>query len=239
LKEHLIATAVVPEQPKEGFRPVAAAWHTVVILAAIAAAAIRGSLSAEHMRSLGNADRVKIYERTIFFEWLMLALVLLGVWLKGSSLLTVLGEKWRSAGRLLRDVGIGVVFLLATIAVTSIFGSHRGGGDKAVQFLLPQGRREALLWVLLSVSAGICEEAVYRGYLQKQFMALTKNVPAGIVLSSLIFGAAHSYQGFARASQIAMLGAMGGVLAYMRRSVRPGMIAHALQDVLGGFLGGR
>jgi membrane protease YdiL (CAAX protease family) len=39
-----------------------------------------------------------------------------------------------------------------------------------------------VLWVALS-SAGICEEAVYRIYLQKQFIALTRNVPAGIILS--------------------------------------------------------
>jgi hypothetical protein len=92
------------------------------------------------------------------------------------------------------------------------------------------------LWVALSITAGICEEAVYRGYMQKQFMALTRSVPAGIVLSAAAFGAAHSYQGFARASLIGVMGAMGGILAYWCRSVRPGMIAHALQDVLGGLV---
>ena len=37
-------------------------------------------------------------------------------------------------------------------------------------------------------------------------------------------------------SIISLMGAMSGVLAYWRRSVRPGMIAHALQDVLGAFI---
>jgi membrane protease YdiL (CAAX protease family) len=92
------------------------------------------------------------------------------------------------------------------------------------------------LWVVLSVTAGICEEAVYRGYLQKQFMALTKSVPAGIFFPALAFGAAHSYQGWARASLIGVMGAMSGILAYWCGSVRPGMIAHTLQDVLGGFV---
>jgi membrane protease YdiL (CAAX protease family) len=72
--------------------------------------------------------------------------------------------------------------------------------------------------------------------LQKQFIALTTSVPAGILLSALAFGLAHSYQGFARASMIGVMGAMSGVLAYWCRSVRPGMIAHALQDVLGAFI---
>lgn len=97
---------------------------------------------------------------------------------------------------------------------------------------------EASRWASgsFSLTAGICEEAVYRGYLQKQFTALTKSLPAGIILSALAFGAAHSYQGFARASLIAFMGAMGGILAHWCRSVRPGMIAHALQDVLGGLI---
>jgi len=77
---------------------------------------------------------------------------------------------------------------------------------------------------------------VYRGYLQKQFIALTKSVAAGILVPAMLFGAAHSYQGMAKASAIAVLGAMGGLLAFWRRSVRPGMIAHVLQDVLGGFI---
>src|ERR1700733_3096211 len=45
------------------------------------------------------------------------------------------------------------------------------------------------------VQTGICQEAIYRGYLQRQFMPVTKNVPAGIVLSAVAFGLAHLYQG--------------------------------------------
>ena len=67
-------------------------------------------------------------------------------------------------------------------------------------------------------------------------MALTKSVPAGIIFPAVAFGVAHSYQGLARASMIAVMGAMSGILAYWCRSVRPGMIAHALQDLLGGLV---
>jgi membrane protease YdiL (CAAX protease family) len=222
------------------FRPVASPWHTVVVLAVIGALVLRGKLRVEQMRAIVNPDRITIYERTILLEWLVLGVVLLGVWLSGSSLFTVLGDRWRSARQFFRDAGIGLLFLIASIMVTSVVGSHGGThggvGDKATGFLLPQGGAEMVFWVVLSITAGICEEAVYRGYLQKQFMALTKSVPAGIVLSALAFGAAHSYQGFARASVIGLLGAMGGILAYWCRSVRPGMISHTLQDVLGGFV---
>jgi uncharacterized protein len=224
------------ETESDIFRPVASPWHTVVVLAVIAALVFRGKIQAEHLRTIASPDRIALYRRILLSEWLTLFLVLAGVWFHGSSLLTVLGERWRSMRQFLQDAGIGLVFLVAAITVTSIVGSHGGAGDRATQFLLPQGRIEIALWVVISITAGICEEAVYRGYLQKQFTALTRNVPAGIILSALAFGLAHSYQGFARALTISVLGAMFGILAYWRRSVRPGMIAHALQDVLGAFI---
>ena len=235
-EEFSIETEIRAEPRPTSFRPVAAPWHTVFVLALIATLAYWGNLRADRMRGLLNPDRVNLYERTILFEWLVLGVVLIGVWLRGSPLFTVLGDRWRSGHQFLRDVGIGLLFLIVSITVTSILGPHSSAGDKATQFLLPQGKIETVLWMVLSITAGICEEAIYRGYLQKQWMALTKSAPGGIILSALVFGGAHSYQGFARAALIAVLGAMSGVLAYWCGSVRPGMIAHALQDVLGAFV---
>ena len=227
---------VLAKAPPESFAPVAAPWHTGLVLVAIGLLVFRGKIQAEHMRAAVNPDRIALYERILLTEWLSLALVLAGVWWKGVSLLTVLGDHWRSAREFLRDAGIGVLFLIVSIAVSSIFGAHGGPADRATNFLLPQGALQIGLWILISISAGVCEEAIYRGYLQKQFTALTKNVPAGILLSALLFGLGHAYQGWRRASVIALMGAMAGILAYWRRSVRPGMIAHALQDLLGAFV---
>jgi uncharacterized protein len=146
----------------------------------------------------------------------------------------VLGERWRSLRDFLRHLAIGVGFL----GVAIVFGSvlNRGGDQSGTRSLLPHGRTEILVWMALAVTAGICEEAIYRGYLQRQFMAMTKSAPAGIVLSAILFGAGHLYQGIWFASQIAVLGALAGVLAYWCKSVRPGMIAHAMQDILGGLV---
>jgi uncharacterized protein len=229
-------TVVQVEPRSDMCNRVASPWHTLVVLGVLGALVFRGRLQADQMRAALNPDRIVLYKHIILFEWLTLALVLMGVWLSGASLLTVLGTRWRSVRDFFRDAGIGLLFLFASIAVTSIVGGHHGAADQAAQFLLPRGGTEIALWIVLSLTAGICEEAVYRGYLQKQFMALTKNVPAGILLSATAFGLAHSYQGFARASMIGVMGAMAGILAYWCRSVRPGMIAHSLQDILGAFV---
>jgi hypothetical protein len=102
--------------------------------------------------------------------------------------------------------------------------------------MLPRGGIELTLWIALSVTAGICEERIFRGYLQRQFMALTMSTPVGILLSAAAFGVAHAYQGFRMVILIGLYGAMGGILAYWRGSVRPGMNAHAWQDSLNGVL---
>jgi membrane protease YdiL (CAAX protease family) len=224
--------APIPSQP-EIFRPIASYWHTALVLGVQCLLVFRGKTRMAHL-SLGSVNRPAIYERTMFFEWALLGVVLVGVWWHGSSLLAVLGERWRSTQQLLRDLGIGLLFLIATIATGSLLG--HGGDNSATQLLLPHGSTEMWLWVALSISAGICEEALFRGYLQRQFIAITGNVAVGILLSAATFGAAHGYQGWARALQIALLGAMGGALAHWCKSVRPGMFAHALQDILGGMM---
>ena len=215
-------------------RLVASPWHTILVVLALSLNAYFGLLRASTLRNETNVHRPAIYGRTMIVEWLLLALVLTGVWLHRSPLSTVLGDRWRSARQALKDVGIAIAFLCVSVLVVSILGphSHSAGTDPSVRFLMPQTANEKCLWVLLALSAGICEEAIYRGYLQRQFSAIARNIPVGIFLSAALFGVSHAYQGPRPALLIAFGGLMAGTLAWWRRSIRPGMIAHTLQDLL-------
>jgi uncharacterized protein len=230
-------TAVVESNPHP-FRRVAHPLHTVVLLAAQALIVVRTAMHAPQMHAAAEYSRSQMYERTMLTEWLGFGFVILGVWLAGSPLTAVLGERWRSARQVLRDAGIGVGFSIVSTILLSGLSSHVGGhtANRSIQFLLPQGATQMALWIALSITAGICEETLYRGYLQCQFMALTNSAPAGIVLAALAFGASHAYQGLNQAVVIALDGALLGALAYWRRSVRPGMIAHAWKDALAPLL---
>jgi uncharacterized protein len=222
----------VPRQ----FNRIAAPLHTVIVLAMQAALVYSAQLRTAQMHALDHAGRLRMYERTILVEWLVLAMVIVGVRLHGSPLTAVFGERWRSLRQVFTDVGIALVFLIVSIIVLSVLGGHDKGPDASTAFLLPHGRAETSIWILLSLTAGICEEGLYRGYLQRQFTAFTKSAAIGIALSAAAFGAAHAYQGWRHAVQISMLGTMLGVLAYWRRTVRPGMISHAAQDILAIFV---
>jgi membrane protease YdiL (CAAX protease family) len=127
------------------------------------------------------------------------------------------------------------LWFVAIVAV-SILRGHNEPPDASIAFLLPRTPAEMALWMIVSILAGISEEAIYRGYLQKQFAALTGGLPAGILISAATFGAVHVYQGWSRATVIAISAILFGVVAHWRRTVRPGMFAHGLQDAIAPLL---
>jgi membrane protease YdiL (CAAX protease family) len=55
------------------------------------------------------------------------------------------------------------------------------------------------------------------------------------VLQALLFGISHGYQGIEACVRIAVYGALFGLLALWRGSLRPGMMAHAGSDILSGI----
>lgn len=160
--------------------------------------ALRAAIYANRARAGLGTSRSQLYLRTIAFECAFLAVVAVGLWLRGSSLQNILGERWRSMGQMLRDLGIGVALWFVTIIAVSVLSSHSRPVDGTIAFLLPQTPREMTLWVAVSIVAGISEEAIYRGYLQRQFTALTQSVPAGVLISAAIFGGIHAYQAWSR-----------------------------------------
>jgi hypothetical protein len=108
---------------------------------------------------------------------------------------------------------------------------------KSVGAFLPRSLVEISLWIALSLTAGFCEELVFRGYFQRQFGALTRNRAAALLLQAVLFGVAHGYQGIAAIIKITLFGVLYGALALWRRSLRPGMVAHAWSDIYSGWLG--
>jgi len=214
--------------------------HTIFVLGVLGIWAFYGKILADHLSAAANPNRVRFYVLTLLFEWLLFVLVVAGMRHSGAPILLVLGDRWHSVRQALRDIGIaaafwivsaGILFVLAWLLRVATLGPK-------MDFILPHAGVEIALWIALSITAGICEETIFRGYLQRQFIALTKNVPTGIILSAAAFGVAHAYQGFRMVILIGLYGAMFGILAHWRGSVRPGMIAHAWQDSLNGVLAG-
>jgi hypothetical protein len=107
---------------------------------------------------------------------------------------------------------------------------------KTIDTLLPQGALEVVLWIAVSVSAGFGEEVVYRGYMQKQILALSGSVTAAVIGQAILFGLSHAYQGLKQVVVITALGVAYGVLPVWRKSLRSNIMAHAWSDIFSGIL---
>lgn len=185
--------------------------------------------------------RTALYAATIAWEWALVGYVALGV-RKRIKLRELAGGRWRTIGDVAADIAIGIVFWMAASLVLGAIGYAIGLGrpEQAEQmrrtlgFLVPHSLTELGLFLAVSATAGFCEEIIFRGYFLRQFAAAARSAWAGVVLQALLFGASHAYEGRPRMALIAIYGVMFGALAIARRSLRPGMIAHALQDASAG-----
>ncbi len=228
----------VPTHSATDFRAVAPVWHTIVLLIVLMGFSALGLIFADRVVAHHPRTHVIQYVATIIFEWLLAAFVWFGVRRRGVKISQVVGGRWSSFVDVLRDIGIGIGFLIVAGIVLQLLGHLlKAAPTRALKSILPSGTAEMILWVVMSVSAGFCEELVFRGYFQRQFAALPRSAAGGILLQGIFFGAAHGYQGWRLMIVIAVFGIMFGLLAQWRRSTRPGMFAHALQDTLGGLLG--
>lgn len=187
--------------------------------------------------------RVNAYRLTIAFEWFT-AGIILAVWLaKGRGLASLgLGLQvgtwfWLGVGLTLAAVG-GVIG-----QAVRAMRSPEKLGEFREQFadlepLLPHDDREMWWWRAVSVTAGICEEVVYRGFLIAVLAAAT-NAWAAVLLAAFIFGLGHAYQGPKGILKTGLVGlALGGLFA-LTGSLWAPMLVHVIMDLLAGYVGRR
>jgi hypothetical protein len=149
------------------------------------------------------------------------------------------GGRWSSLREVMRDVAIAIPFWIVWQAAAGLADAVIGPSNaKSISVLLPIGWLEVSVWIMVSVTAGIVEELVFRGYLQRQLAALSGRISIAVLGQAAVFGLMHAYQGWKPVSVICFLGALFGVVAAWRRSTRPGMIVHAMADIWGGWLKG-
>jgi membrane protease YdiL (CAAX protease family) len=240
----MVTTAVVPAIKSSSPELVAPRWHTVMFVALFLALTLGGAFFQREARSqpgkmLQHRNVVPLYLSLIAMEWgLFFYMWRGGLRRSGTKLRDLIGGRWQG----LTDVAIDAILALGLWTVWMMVEKaweHWLGPEHAasIQTFLPRRATEILLWVGVSVSAGICEEVVFRGYFQRQFAAFTHSKWIALFLQAALFGIAHGYQGVEACLKIAIFGALYGLFALWRGSLRPGMIAHAGSDILSGIFG--
>lgn len=213
--------------------------HTWILIAILLGIALAGFLTLQLARPNGAhppAAGASLYLGLIAAEWGLLLYVRAGVKKHGGSLADLISDRQPTLRTFAADIVLGLLLLAVLVGAGILFAKALGHGNAAlVQRLLVTRTELVPLWILLALSAGFVEEVTYRGYLQRQFGAWLRHPWWGVAAQAALFGVSHGYQGGILIARIALLGLLFGAAAYLRRSLVPGMVAHAGLDIIGGL----
>ena len=158
---------------------IASRKHATIALLIVAAVTLLGIQQASSLEAIRpEASRVIPYLSLIGMQLLWVRFIYSGLKTHGHSLSELTGGRWTSARDVFMDLLFGGIGFFVAITAAEALTRALGGTDANTAFLRPTFR--SVLRVLVSITAGACEEIVFRGYLQRQLAALTGSVTAGI-----------------------------------------------------------
>jgi len=188
-------------------------------------------------------ERLILYASTIGFQWFAVAVVAWRAWAHGFSA-SQLGLTVHDKSRIL----IAAVAGAATIAalqwlnlrrVGRIPVEARGSLQAIAERILPQSAVELLPYLALAITAGLCEEFLYRGFVMAVLIHVGLQTWTVVLLSSALFGLAHSYQGRGGIVMTMLIGVILGLGRIAFESLVPVIFWHSAVDVVAGAVGPR
>jgi membrane protease YdiL (CAAX protease family) len=103
-------------------------------------------------------------------------------------------------------------------------------GNPHVEKLAPHTRSELGCWVATSVSAGFCEEFIFRGYLIWVFQPVL-GLWGAAAFSVVVFAVAHAYQGVNGILATGLAGSLLTLVVLISGSLWPAIALHVLTDI--------
>ena len=188
-----------------------------------------------------SAARSWLWRRWVLLLWL-LAIVGALAWVVGGRSPATLGlgvpVGWQLAMAILPIVALVGLQANSARAITRLKGpkdtlrSRLGPLEK----VMPHTQAELAWFTGVSLTAGICEELVFRGYLLGILQPHLGEWGAAAV-SLVLFAAGHIYQGRTGIVRSAVLGAAITAFVVLTGSLWPAIVLHVLLDATGGLIG--
>ncbi|MEZ5043687.1 MAG: CPBP family intramembrane glutamic endopeptidase [Saprospiraceae bacterium] len=198
-----------------------------------------------HQLEYPTEAKIQMYWINGFGLWVMAVLTLL-VWWFSDRLVSDLGLGWPPPAF---NFAASVLLLLFLALYFLDVGAELGTqGQRQKTFerwaqdmpFLPAKDIEWLHFNFLSLSAGICEEIVFRGFFITYLNALFQFLPAttaqwlAVLVPAVIFGTVHYYQGWKAMLKISLMAILFGCVFVLTGSLWVLILVHVLIDVLGG-----
>jgi membrane protease YdiL (CAAX protease family) len=206
--------------------------------------------------ALSTTDRLSLYASTIAFQWLAAFLVAWRSFARGLTAsdlaLSSFASKAPAQPSLFHAV-LATLFLTALLCTAQFLALRRMSqppperlpratrGAAFVQQMatkiFPQIGVEKLAFAALCATVALCEEFLYRGFVFAAIQRATHGMWAASVLgSSILFAAAHLYQGRRGLFSTFLIGVVFASVRAFVHSLAPSIVAHFCVDLLGGLL---
>jgi CAAX protease family protein len=189
------------------------------------------------------SERVALYASTIAFQWVAVGVAGWRAWARGftaSQLGLVLHDRWRIvAAAILGAVVLATLQWLNLRRMGRLETKTRAALQALAERILPQSRMESLPFFALAVTAGLCEEFLYRGFALAAFTRAGLPTWTVVLLSAILFGLAHLYQGRSGLLGTMILGLLFGIARIAYDSLVPVIVWHIAVDVVAGVAGPR
>ena len=196
---------------------------------------------------LTSRDRLSLYGSTIFFQWLLVAIVAWRCVARGVELEELglaVTDPWRIAWTSIALTGLLCINqVLGLRKVSHLPEGRRGSLFRITEKIMPRGRSETFVYAALACTAGISEEFLYRGFVFAAFVRMIVNYgpPDGLaaILSSGWFSLAHLYQGRRGLITTFIVGLIFVSLRIWTGSLVPAIAAHIGLDLAIGIFASR
>jgi len=168
---------------------------------------------------------------TVLFLWTVFLINYASTYMEGTRLVGIGLVRLRSV-----DFAWAIAFLLAANLILSglawLLAQIGLPMPGEIGLLVPSALSGKLVWVLVSITAGFCEEIAFRGYLMTRLRLIGrfKSWTVPVIVSALAFGASHAYQGWPGFIIVTIYGAMFSLLYIRTGRLWPCIIAHFFQD---------
>lgn len=106
----------------------------------------------------------------------------------------------------------------------------------SVERLMPATRAEFPRFALLAVTAGVCEELLFRGFVTWALAHLLPSYVAAALVQAALFGVAHAYQGPRGVLTTGLVGVFLTAVVWLTGTLWMAMLIHALMDLNAGDL---
>jgi membrane protease YdiL (CAAX protease family) len=182
--------------------------------------------------------RVHAYRRALGSQWIT-TLALLTFWTIEGRTRRALGFGPIEGTRAWLGVGVcALVIALLLAQLRAVYSSEDARRSilrqtAKLEALLPHDAVEGRWFSALSITAGICEETLYRGFLIA-YLHVYVGTAAAWAISSLVFGVGHSYQGLGGVGKTGVVGGVLGGLYLFTGTLWVPIALHATQDLVAG-----